>query len=62
MANGPLPSDPSDPANAPAYLIQVVPETAPQDEATSDLVRSLREEVVPAAVAGKHARRQGHRA
>ena len=52
VANGPLPSDPSDPANAPAYLIQVVPETAPQDEATSDLVRSLREDVVPSAVAG----------
>ena len=52
VANGPLPSDPSDPANAPAYLIQVVPETAPQDQATSDLVRSLREDVVPSAVAG----------
>ena len=52
VANGPLPSDPSDPANAPAYLIQVVPETAPQDPATSDLVRSLREDVVPSAIAG----------
>ena len=35
-----------------AYLIQIVPETAPQDKATSDLVRSLRGEVVPSAVAG----------
>ena len=52
LASGPLPSDLSDPANALAYLIQVFPETAPQDEATSDLVRSLRAEVVPSAVAG----------
>ena len=52
LASGPLPSDLSDPANALAYLIQVFPETAPQDEATSDLVRSLRGEVVPSAVAG----------
>ena len=52
LANGPLPSDLSDPANAPAYLIEVVPETAPQDAATSDLVRNLRGEVVPSAVAG----------
>ena len=52
LASGPLPSDLADPANALAYLIQVFPETAPQDEATSDLVRSLRGEVVPSAVAG----------
>ena len=52
LANGPLPSDLSDPSNAPAYLIEVVPETAPQDAATSDLVRNLRGEVVPSAVAG----------
>lgn len=51
-ASGPLPSDPLDPANAPAYMIQVVPESAPQDEATSDLVQRLRHEVVPSAVAG----------
>ena len=52
LANGPLPSDPANPANAPAYLIEVVPESAPQDKATADLVRRLREEVAPAAVAG----------
>ncbi len=52
LASGPLPSDLSNPANAPAYLIRVVPETSPQDQATSDLVRTLRNEVVPAAVEG----------
>ena len=52
LASGPLPSDLSDPANALAYLIQVFPETAPQDAATSELVRNLRREVVPSAVAG----------
>ena len=48
----PIPSNPEDPASSAAYLIQVVPTTAPQDEATTDLVEALRGEVVPAAVAG----------
>jgi RND superfamily putative drug exporter len=48
----PFPSNLEDPENSPAYLIQVIPTTAPQDEATTDLVERLRSEVVPAAVAG----------
>ena len=34
-----------------AYLMNLVPETAPQDAATTDLVRRLRDQVVPIAVA-----------
>ena len=49
---GPIPSDAGDPQNAAAYLIQVVPTSSPQDRATSDLVEVLRDDVVPAAVAG----------
>ena len=48
----PFPSDPANPEAAGAYLIQLAPTTAPQDEATSALVSSLRDEVIPAAVAG----------
>ena len=51
----PFPSNPADPDASPAYLLQVFPETAPQDEATSDLVRLLRDEVIPAAIAGSTA-------
>jgi RND superfamily putative drug exporter len=43
---------PDDPADPGAYLMTVVPTTAPQDEATTDLVRDLRADVIPAAVAG----------
>jgi putative drug exporter of the RND superfamily len=35
--------------------IQVVPKSAPQDEATTDLLFHLREDVIPAATAGSHA-------
>ena len=49
---GPIPSDLSDPENASAYLIQVVPTSSPQDQETSDLVEALRDDVVPAAIAG----------
>jgi len=35
-----------------AAVLQVIPTTAPQDEATSDLVHRLRDEVVPASLAG----------
>ena len=45
-ALGPIPSD-----NQQAFQIFVVPETGPQDEATSTLVRSLRETTIPDAVA-----------
>ncbi|MGE0135248.1 MAG: MMPL family transporter [Dehalococcoidia bacterium] len=48
----PLPSNREDAAAPDAYLIQVVPTTAPQDEATSQLVQRLRDQVVPAAVGG----------
>ncbi len=48
----PFPNNLANPQESDAYLIQVVATTAPQDEATSELVRTLREDVVPAAVAG----------
>jgi RND superfamily putative drug exporter len=43
-----------DPARPGAYLMTLVATTAPQDQATSDLVRRLRDDVIPAAVAGSH--------
>ncbi len=48
-AQGPIPDDPSAPR---AAIIQVTPTTGPQDVATDDLVRALRDEVVPAATDG----------
>jgi putative drug exporter of the RND superfamily len=48
----PVPSDFEDPANAPAFLIQVIPESSPQDEETAELVATLREDVIPMAVEG----------
>lgn len=45
-ALGPIPSD-----NQQAFQIFVVPETGPQEEATSTLVRKLRETTIPDAVA-----------
>jgi len=39
-------------ASGDAAIIQIVPKTSPQDEATSDLVHTLRDEVIPAGVAG----------
>src|SRR3712207_3856899 len=38
-----------------AALLRVTPTTSPQDEATEDLVRSIRDDLVPAAVAGSGA-------
>ena len=35
-----------------AYLFNLVPTTAPQDAATTDLVKTLRDDVIPAAIAG----------
>jgi RND superfamily putative drug exporter len=35
-----------------AALITVIPETGPQDEATEDLVRTLRDDVIPDATDG----------
>ena len=44
----PVADDPSDPE---AYVMTLIPASAPQDEATTDLVRSLRDHAVPAAAA-----------
>jgi len=49
---GPIPNTPQDPTAAEAAIIQVIPTTGPQDEATTDLVNELRADVVPAAVDG----------
>ena len=48
----PFPSDMVDPASSEAWLIQVIPTSAPQDEATAETVSRLRSEVIPTAVAG----------
>jgi RND superfamily putative drug exporter len=42
----PLADDPSNPA---AYVMTLIPTSAPQDEATTGLVRTLRDDTVPAA-------------
>ncbi len=44
-----IPSDLEDPAASDAALLQVIPATAPQDEATDETVQRLRDEVIPAA-------------
>jgi RND superfamily putative drug exporter len=51
---GPIPNTVVDPAatTAEAVIWQVVPTTSPQDEATYDLVRDLRSDVLPSAEAG----------
>jgi RND superfamily putative drug exporter len=51
FATPPQPNDAGD-----AAIIQVFPQTAPQDEATEDLVHTVRDDVVPAAVSGSTAR------
>lgn len=45
----PVPDDPADPG---AYLMTLVPTSAPQDEATTDLVRTLRHHAGEAAAEG----------
>ncbi len=47
QALGPIPSESQE-----AVLIRVVPDTGPQEAATSDLVNTLRDEVIPVATAG----------
>ena len=47
---GPIPDNPSDPAAAEAFVLRVIPTTAPQDLATEDLVGHLRETVIPSAL------------
>ena len=44
--SAPVADDPSDPQ---AYVMTLIPTSAPQDEATTDLVRTLRDDAVPAA-------------
>jgi len=51
-AVGPIPNTLDDPMAASAVIIQVTPTTGPQDAATTDLVHTLRTEVVPAATEG----------
>jgi RND superfamily putative drug exporter len=46
------PPFPDDAAGPEAYVMNLIPTTAPQDEATTDLVTALRDDVIPAAVAG----------
>ncbi len=46
-ALGPIPSE-----NGAAFQAIVIPDTGPQEEATSDLVTTLREDVIPAATDG----------
>ena len=48
----PFPSDFSDPSASEAFLIQIIPTTSPQDEATEATVARLRSEVVPSAIEG----------
>lgn len=50
--SGALPSDPADPQNSDAFLIQVIPNTSPQDKATKNTVERLRDEVIPPVLAG----------
>ena len=49
FAAGPIPNDPANPS---AALIQVQPTTSPQDILTEELVKTLRDEVIPQAVSG----------
>ena len=43
--NPPFPSNPDDPAASDAFLIQIIPDTAPQDVATEDTVHAVRDAV-----------------
>ena len=49
QALGPIPSESQD-----AVLIRVVPDTGPQEAATSDLVETLRDEVIPRTIEGSN--------
>jgi len=48
----PIPNRMDDPMKSTAAMVMVVPSTAPQDAATDDLVKKLRSDVIPSAVAG----------
>ena len=43
---------PNDPTAPQAFTFRLIPDTAPQDEATADLLRDLRDSVIPTAVDG----------
>jgi RND superfamily putative drug exporter len=45
--NPPFPNNVDDPAASGAFLIQIVPDTSPQDRATEDTVRAVRDVVAP---------------
>lgn len=49
--NAAFPSNLAEPLHSDAFLIQVVPETSPQDAVTADLVDYLRNDVIPLAIA-----------
>jgi RND superfamily putative drug exporter len=49
---GPFPNDQANPSASNAYIMQVIPETAPQDEETEATVSRLRAEVIPPVVDG----------
>lgn len=49
---GPIPNNAADPTASEAVIIQVIPDTGPQDAATTDLVNALRDDVVPDATSG----------
>ncbi len=51
-AVAPIPNNFENPAASEAVLLRVIPTTAPQDEATDDLVKTLRDDVIPPAAAG----------
>ncbi len=46
------PPIPNDPASPEAFLLTVIPTTSPQDQATVDLVKALRADVIPSIVGG----------
>ena len=46
------PAIPDNPSSPSAALIQVIPTTSPQDKATTELVKRLRDDVVPPAIQG----------
>ena len=47
---GPIPNNFANPSAPPeAAIIQIIPTTSPQDEATQDLVERLRDEIIPSA-------------
>jgi RND superfamily putative drug exporter len=50
--DGPIPSDRENPPASEAFLLRVTPTTSPQDVETEHLVGRLRDEVIPAAIAG----------